>query len=337
MPADDSRTTELADLHNARQRLQGVGVNTPLLESPLLNEAVGKRVLIKAECLQVTGSFKFRGAWSAISALPESTRRKGILAYSSGNHAQAIAYAAALHNVPATIVMPNDAPQSKLANTRDYGADVVLYDRPGGESRESIGAALAESRGYTLIKPYDNSDVIAGQGTCGLEICEQLKARNIDHAEILVCCGGGGLTAGIALATEAHPGLTVRPVEPADYNDVQRSLLSGTRESNNHSTHSICDAIVTPAPGVLTFPIMHRLCGSALSVSDANVLVAMAIAYQRLKLVIEPGGAVALAAALFNNGAIESDTVVCTASGGNVDATLFTQALNTTLPHSFRF
>ncbi|MGB1311407.1 MAG: threonine ammonia-lyase [Leucothrix sp.] len=312
----------------AAARLQGQAVKTPLLESPFINEMAGRRVLVKAECLQRTGSFKFRGAWSAISALDEATRQRGVLAFSSGNHAQGIALAAQLSDIPAVIVMPNDAPALKIANTKELGAEVVLYDRPGGEDREKIGTELAAQRGLTLIKPYDNAHVMAGQGTCGLEIAEQAAAMGVTQADVLVCCGGGGLTSGIAMALEtAAPELNVRPIEPEYYDDVIRSLHSGEREHNENPSSSICDAIVTPSPGELTFPILKRLCKPGIAVTDKEALMAMGHALRRLKIVPEPGGSVALAAALFHADAIEGDAVICVVSGGNSDDQMISRAL----------
>ncbi|MEM7188440.1 MAG: threonine/serine dehydratase [Pseudomonadota bacterium] len=320
----------IADIHAARDRLAGHARVTPMLESPFINDLAGRRVLIKPECLQRTGSFKFRGGWSAVSALPEDVRQRGVLAFSSGNHAQGVAHAAELHGIPAVIIMPNDAPALKLANTAAHGAEVVTYDRPGGESREAIGAKLAEERGLTLIKPYDEPMVMAGQGTCGLEIAEQARDLGVTEADVLVCCGGGGLTSGIALALEAEaPGLRVRPCEPEKGDDTKRSLESGHRVSINDPIPSICDAIVTPAPGELTFPITKRLCGPGLTVSDEEALKAMAHIFLRLKLVAEPGGAVAVAAALFRQEQIEGDAVICTISGGNTDPEMFARALAT--------
>ncbi|WP_294621176.1 threonine/serine dehydratase [uncultured Roseovarius sp.] len=314
----------------AAQRLKGHARRTPLLSSPFLDEIAGRRVLVKPECLQHTGSFKYRGGRSAVSALDPAVREKGVLAFSSGNHAQGVALAAREFGVPAVIVMPNDAPALKIANTRALGAEVVLYDRPGGESREEVGEALRSKRGLTLIKPYDEPEVIAGQGTCGLEIAAQAAELGVTEADVLVCCGGGGLTSGIALALEAEaPGMRARPVEPEGFDDTARSLVSGRIERNAQGSGGICDAIVTPAPGQITFPIMQRLCGPGLVVSEDEALRAMALAWQRLKVVAEPGGAVALAAALFHGSQIEGDTVICTISGGNVDKAMFTRALDT--------
>ncbi|WP_428926410.1 threonine ammonia-lyase [Marinibacterium sp. SX1] len=312
----------------AAGRLDGHVRRTPLLTSPFLDDIAGRRVLVKPECLQHTGSFKFRGAWSAISALDPALRGRGVIAYSSGNHAQGVALAARLHDVPSVIVMPADAPALKIANTRALGAEVVLYDR-GRESREEIGEALARDRGLTLIRPYDEPQVIAGQGTCGLEIAEQAAELGVTDAQVLVCCGGGGLTSGVALALErTAPALRVRPVEPQGFDDVTRSLASGRIERNAAESGGLCDAILTPAPGQLTFPILSRLCGPGLVVTEDEALRAMALAFLRLKIVIEPGGAVALAAALFHGDKLDGEAVIAVASGGNVDPAVFRMALD---------
>ena len=313
----------------AADRLRGHARTTPLLSSPFLDEITGRRLFVKAECLQHTGSFKFRGGWSAISALDPETRAKGVIAFSSGNHAQGVAHAAALHGIPSVIVMPSDAPKLKIDNTRALGAEVVLYDR-AGEDRDAIGARLSQERGLTLIKPFDEPLVIAGQGTCGLEIAAQAAAEGIDKAEVLVNCGGGGLTSGIALALEADaPAMRVRPCEPEEFDDTTRSLASGHIESNTRLSGSICDAIITPSPGKLTFPIMQRLCGPGIVVTEDEALRAMALAFLRLKIVLEPGGAVSLAAALFHPGEIEGDSVIAVTTGGNVDPDMFARALDT--------
>lgn len=311
----------------AAQRLDGNLRRTPLLSSPFLDEIAGRRVLVKAECLQHTGSFKARGAWSAISGLEPEKRQRGIMAYSSGNHAQGVAWAAAAHGTKAVILMPADAPALKRENTKALGAEVVLYDRDT-ESREELGQQIGEDRGLTLVKPYDEPLVIAGQASVGLEIAAQAAEAGVDRADVLVCCGGGGLTSGVALALEAHaPGLRARPVEPLGFDDVGRSLAAGRIERNAQLSGSICDAIVTPQPGDLTFPILSRLCGPGLSVTDDEALYAMAQAFVRLKLVAEPGGAVALAAALLRKDQIEGDAVIAVISGGNVDPAMFTRAL----------
>ena len=319
--------SDIAAIRAAAARLQGVARRTPLLTSPFLDAIAGRRVLVKAECLQHTGSFKFRGAWAAVSGLAPDVRARGVIAYSSGNHAQGVAAAAAGHGVAAVIVMPADAPALKIANTRALGAEVVLYDR-GREDRDAIGRRLAEERGLTLIRPFDEPAVIAGQGSVGLEIAEQAAAQGVTHADVLVCCGGGGLTSGIALALEAEaPGLRARPVEPEGFDDTARSLAAGRIIGHGRPEAGLCDAIVTPQPGAVTFPILQRLCGPGLAVSDADVLRAMAAAFLRLKVVLEPGGAVALAAALFQPQAVEGEAVIVVASGGNVDPSVFARAL----------
>lgn len=303
-----------------------------MLTSPFIDHLAGRRVLIKAECLQHTGSFKYRGGYSAVSALPEDVRAQGVIAFSSGNHAQGVALAATQHGVPSVIIMPADAPRLKIENTRALGAEVVLYDR-ATEDRDAIGARMAEERGLTLIKPFDEPQVIAGQGTTGLEIAAEARALGVEEADVLVCCGGGGLTSGIALALEAEaPGLRARPAEPQGFDDTARSLASGRIERNAAMTGSICDAIVTPSPGHLTFPIMQRLCGPGLVVTDQEALRAMAQAFLRFKIVLEPGGAVALAAALNRRDQIEGEAVIVVASGGNVDLEMFEKALNTLKP-----
>jgi threonine dehydratase len=311
----------------AAARLEGHARVTPLLNAPLLDRIAGRRVLVKAECLQLTGSFKFRGGWSAVSALPAAVRARGVIAFSSGNHAQGVALAASLHGVPAVIVMPADAPAMKIANTRAYGAEVVLYDRVG-EDRDALGARLAAERRLTLIKPFDEPQVIAGQGTTGLEIARQAAAAGVRAADVLVCCGGGGLTAGIALALAAEaPGLRARPAEPAGFDDAARSLASGRIERNPALGGSICDAILTPQPGDLTFPILKAHCGPGVQASDDECLQAMALAFAHLKIVLEPGGAVSLAAALFHGDRIDGEAVIAVASGGNVDPAMFQTAL----------
>jgi threonine dehydratase len=315
-------------IEKAADRIKGHARRIPLLSSSFLDEIAGRQVFVKPECLQHTGSFKFRGGWSAVSALGDNARKAGVIAFSSGNHAQGVALAAREHETPAVIVMPKDAPQIKIDNTRALGAEVVLYDRAGGEDRTEIGARIADERGLSLIKPYDDPQVIAGQGTTGLEIAQDASTLGIAEADVLVCCGGGGLTSGIALACEAKaPGLRVRPVEPQDFDDVTRSLASGRIEKNEKTSGSLCDAIITPSPGDLTFPILHRLCKPGIVVTEEDCLRAMALACARLKIVIEPGGAVALAAALFHGDQIDGDTVIAVASGGNVDSTVFQTAL----------
>ena len=313
----------------AAERLRGHARRTPLLSSPFLDEIAGRRVFVKPENLQHTGSFKFRGGWSAISALSDAQRKQGVIAFSSGNHAQGVASAAAAHGVKAVIVMPADAPQIKIDNTRALGADVVLYDRAGGESREEAAEAYTKA-GMILIRPYDDAQVIAGQGTTGLEIAEQAPEVGIDAAEVLICTGGGGLSAGISLALAAKaPKMKVRTCEPQGFDDVRISLETGAITAHNSPAKGLCDAILTPAPGEMTFPILHRLAGQGIVVSDEEAKRAMALAFNRLKIVLEPGGAVSLAAALFHGDALTMDTAIAVTTGGNVDPALFAQVLQT--------
>lgn len=315
----------IESIRAAAARLKGHARVTPLLSSPFLDDIAGRRVLVKAECLQHTGSFKYRGARAALSAMDATDLARGVIAFSSGNHAQGIALAARDFDTRAVIIMPSDAPKLKIANTRALGAEIVLYDR-ALEDRDAIGARLAKARRLTLVKPFDDPMVIAGQGSVGLEIAAQ--APGLGTCDVLIPCGGGGLTSGISLALAADaPTMRARPVEPKHFDDVARSLISGHHESNTRSSGSLCDAIITPTPGILTLPIMSALCGPGMVVTEEQALRAMALAFVRLKIVIEPGGAVALAAALFYSDKIKGDTVICVASGGNVDATIFANAV----------
>ena len=300
---------------------------TPLLESPAVNARLGGRLLVKAEPLQRTGSFKFRGAYNTLSQLDADQRRGGVVTWSSGNHAQGVAAAAQLLGIPALIVMPADAPAIKIANTKGYGAEVVLYDRLR-EQREEIGTSIAHERRATIVAPYDEPRVIAGQGTCGLEIAAQAKAREATLDAVLICCGGGGLTAGCAIALAAEsPGTPVYAVEPADFNDTGRSLAAGKRLANDPAARSFCDALLAPTPGELTFAINQRLVKAGLAVDDREVALAMAVAFNDFKLVVEPGGAVALAAVLSGKVDIKGKTMAVVASGGNVDRETFSAAL----------
>jgi threonine dehydratase len=317
------RLPTVADVEAAAERLRGVAVRTPLLESDALNELAGGRVLLKAECLQRTGSFKFRGAYNAISQIDATA----VVAYSSGNHAQGVAAAAKLLGKRATIVMPADAPAIKLENTRSYGAEVRLYDR-ARESREAIGAEIAAQTGAALIKPYDDPRIIAGQGTVGLELAEQARDRGVVPDLALVPCGGGGLIAGCALAlTAAFPGIAIYAVEPDGLDDTRRSLEAGERVANAPGATSICDALLLPTPGELTFAINRQLLAGGLTVSDDEVRSAIAFAFRHLKLVVEPGGAVALAAVLSAKLPLERRIAVIVLSGGNVDPALFAAAI----------
>lgn len=295
------REITIGDIDAAARALAGHAFVTPLLESARLNERVGGRLLIKAECLQKTGSFKFRGAFYRLSLLSAAERQRGVVAYSSGNHAQAVAAAAKLLGVTAAIVMPKDAPPMKMAATRSWGAEVITYDRYS-EDREAIGAQLAADRGATLVPPYDDTRIIAGQGTVGLEIALQAAAIGARLDAALVPCGGGGLIAGTATTLAARvSGIAIYAVEPDGFDDTARSLAAGQRRANpplRADQSSFCDALLAPMPGLLTFAVNQRLLAGGLAVSDREVARAMADAFAELKIVVEPGGAVALAAAL---------------------------------------
>ena len=326
-PIEIAAAITLDTIRDAAARISGHIVRTPLLESPRLNDALGFRLLVKPECLQHTGSFKLRGATNAVMSLDESVT--DVVAFSSGNHAQAVARAASLRGMKATIVMPEDAPKMKIEGTVAYGGHVVTYDRYT-ESREEIGASIAAETGATLIAPFEDPRVIAGQGTVGLEIAEQCAEIGNTPDHVIVCCGGGGLIAGTSLAiTEMMPDTDVWAAEPEDFDDTIRSLASGSIETVDPAARSICDAVVTPAPGEMTFAINRTTLAGGFGVSDDLVLRVMATAFKHLKLVIEPGGAVALAAALDRRLPAGTECAVAVASGGNVDAEMFTRALQT--------
>ncbi len=325
--ADFERIPDFEDVEVAAARLKGQAVVTPLLEYPELNERLGARLLIKPENLQRSGSFKFRGAYNRVSAIPEDVRARGVIAFSSGNHAQGVAAAAKIHGIPATIVMPSDAPRIKIGNTQAYGAKVVTYDR-FTEDREAIAAAISAETSATLIKPYDDTLIIAGQGTCGLEIAQQARAAGADLDAVLICCGGGGLSSGSALAIKTlSPRTEVYAVEPETFDDTRRSLQSGTRVGNDPAARSICDALLAMMPGKMTFEMNQRLLAGALAVSDEEVLHAMAFAFRALKLVVEPGGAVCLAAVLSGKIPVAGRSLAITLSGGNVDPERVMEAL----------
>lgn len=315
------------DILAARARLKGEAVTTPLIESEALNARAGGRVLVKPECLQRTGSFKFRGAWNLISQLDESRRQGGVVAFSSGNHAQGVAAAARLRGFPALIVMPADTPEIKKANTRGYGAEIVTYDR-ASESREEIAARIANERGAAIVPPFEHPDIVAGQGTVGLELAEQAREKGVRLDAVLVNASGGGLTAGVALAlAKLSPETEVYCVEPEGFDDHRRSLEAGRRERNPRSAGSICDALLSPEPGAMTFEINRRLLKGGLAVSEAEVKAAMRFAFEAMKLVVEPGGAAALAAVLSGKIRTEGRAIGVVASGGNVDARLFAEVL----------
>ena len=316
-----------ADIIDAGERLSGHAVYTPLVESARLSEIAGGRILIKAEVLQHTGSFKFRGAYNRISRLSAADRERGIVAYSSGNHGQAVAAVGALLDVPATVVMPSDAPTMKLEATRARGAEVVLYDR-GCEKREDVAAAIVARTGAIMIPPFDDPFIIAGQGTVGLEIAAQAAALGVGLDAVLVPCSGGGLISGIAIAVrENNPDTEFWAVEPEGFDDTARSLASGRRETVIPGADSFCDALLVPTPGRITFAINSRLLAGCLAIADQAVGRAMAAAFRHLKLVVEPGGAIALAAALSGAFDCRAKTVAIVCSGGNVDPETFAAAI----------
>ncbi|WP_425986925.1 threonine ammonia-lyase [Brevundimonas sp. TWP1-2-1b1] len=308
---------------DAARQIDGVAVRTPLLESPALNAVVGGRVLMKAENLQRAGAFKFRGAYNRISRLTDDEKTRGVVAFSSGNHAQGVAAAAAMVGAPAIIVMPSDSPQVKVEGVIGFGGEVRLYDR-WTESREEIGAAIAAERASILVPPFDDPFIIEGQGTTALEMLDQADAP---FDQLLCGASGGGLMAGINLVmAERSPSTRVFVVEPEAFDDTARSLAAGERVGHPQGAPSICDALMSPMPGVLTWPINRRLAG-AITMSDAEVAEAVRFAFRHLKLVIEPGGAVSLAALLAGKIGTEGLTTAIILSGGNVDPTLYAEII----------
>jgi threonine dehydratase len=312
-----------ADVDAAAARIKGVAVRTPLLNFAVLDERLGARVFLKAETLQRTGSFKFRGAYNKISQIAPERKAAGVVAYSSGNHAQGVAHAASLCGVPAAIVMPADAPLPKRQRTAAFGGEVVLYDRER-EDRAGIARALCEKRGATLVPPFDDPQIIAGQGTAGREIAEDLDARGVKPDIAVIGASGGGLAAGITLALKArYPDLKVYTAEPAGFDDTARSFASGQRERNPKLSGTICDALMTETPGVITWEINKKLIGQGVAASDEEVGKAVAFAFRELKLVVEPGGAIGLAALLAGRPDVKGKVVIAVLSGGNVDPDLF--------------
>jgi threonine dehydratase len=314
-----------ADVDAAALRLAGVALRTPLVSSPTLDALTGGRIFLKAETLQRTGSFKFRGAYNKVSSIPDVERKGGVVAFSSGNHAQGVAAAARLLSMPAVIVMPADAPRPKRERTAALGAEVVLYDREH-EDREAIATSIAQQRGAVLVPPYDDPLIIAGQGTAGREIVEDLAMLGLEPDVVVVNASGGGLTAGVALAVKARvPAARLYTAEPAGFDDHARSFRSGKRESNPAITGTICDALMAQSPGKLTFEINRALVGDGVSANDEEVARSVAFAFRELKLVVEPGGAVGLAALIAGKIDVRNKIAVAVLSGGNVDAALFSR------------
>jgi threonine dehydratase len=316
-----------ADIDAAARVIAPYAVRTPLLSSPALNERVGAKVFLKPELLQRTGSFKFRGAFNKLSSIRAEKRSAGVVAFSSGNHAQGVAAAAQILNIKATIVMPADAPAAKRERTKSYGAEVVLYDRDR-EDREAIAREIAEKRGATLVPPYDDPLIIAGQGTAGREIAEDMAALGVAPDIVVTPASGGGLIAGIATAVKAKfPQAQVIVAEPNDYDDHGLSLRAGRRESHHAKARTICDALMAETPGEITFAINGKLLSGGVAASDEEVGAAMAFAFRELKLVVEPGGAVGLAALLAGRIDVRDKHVVIVLSGGNVDADLYAKLI----------
>ena len=317
-----------ADVVAAAQRLQGLVRRTPVLRHDAIDAKAGARVFVKAECLQETGSFKIRGATNRLRKIPAEQRAAGVVAFSSGNHAQGVARAARLLGMPALIVMPSDAPAVKVDGVRADGGEVCLYDRTT-ESREEIATRIASERGAVLVPSYDDPDIIAGQGTAGLEFAEQMAEAGTPLDHLICCAGGGGLITGVALAFEGKsPATKIWTAEPAGHDDWARSLRSGHIEENAPGTRSFCDAILTPAPGNITFAIGKRLLAGGLTVTDAEVAEAMRMAFRYLKIVAEPGGSAALATAMSGlPNDMRGKTVGVLVTGGNVDAALYARVL----------
>lgn len=318
----------VADVRAARERLGTLAFRTPLLRSFALDRRVGGTVLLKAENLQRVGAFKFRGAYNRIAQVDKARFPGGVVACSSGNHAQGVAAAATLLGLRSLVVMPSDAPRLKVERTRAFGAEVHLYDRVK-EDRDAIARAKCVERDADFVHPFDDPGVIAGQGTVGLELMEDAAAMGLAPDAVLVCCSGGGLATGTALAVkDARPATDVYSVEPAGFDDFARSLASGIRQTNAQMSGSICDALMAPMPGEITFALAQRLLTGGLTVTDDEVREAMRFAFLELKLVVEPGGAAALAAVLAGKIPVAGRTVACVVSGGNVDPADYARIIN---------
>ncbi|MCY6380642.1 threonine ammonia-lyase [Hoeflea prorocentri] len=325
--SETGETVDLRLIEDAAERLNGLIVRTPLLESAQLNEVLGMRLLFKPECLQRTGSFKFRGAYTKLSRISPDRRKKGVVAYSSGNHAQGVAAAARFLGMEATILMPSDAPRIKIDSTRSYGARVVFFERHR-DDRRALAEELVASSGATLVPPFDDPDIISGQGTAGLEITRQADYMNIGVDDVICPVGGGGLLSGIATAVKARmPLAKIWCAEPEGYDDVVQSISAGQRISVETGKPTLCDSIATPQPGEITFEIIKRLVSGGFVVSDRDVTNAVGALFDRLKLVVEPGGSAAFAAVVKERERFQNRTVVVVLSGGNVDRDQFATIL----------
>jgi threonine dehydratase len=318
---------ELADVEAAAKRLDGVAHRTPVITSRTLDDRVGAEVHLKAENLQRIGAFKFRGAYNKVAQVDKAAFPGGVVACSSGNHAQGVAAAATLMGLRSAIVMPADAPRLKIERTRAFGAEVVAYDRVK-EDRDAIARELCASRRAALVHPFDDIDVIAGQGTAGLEMMEQAEAIDATPDIVLVGASGGGLISGVSIAVkEKSPSTVIYSVEPAGFDDLARSLESGAHERNAALSGSICDALLAVTPGELTFEVAKRNLAGGLSVTDEEAKSAVRYAFEELKLVVEPGGAVSLAAILAGKLPLQGKTVAAVLSGGNIDPSLFAEII----------
>ncbi|MEO7681959.1 MAG: threonine/serine dehydratase, partial [Sphingomonas sp.] len=320
------------DILAAAERIRPYILHTPLLRSPVLDARLGGRLLVKAECLQPTGSFKVRGAYNRLLLMSADERAAGVIAWSAGNHGQALALAGRSLGVTVTIVMPSDAPRAKIEGTRRWGAEIILYDRLT-ESREEIGHGVAQRRGLVIVPPYDDPDVIAGQGTAGLEALMDAASLGERPTRMLCCTGGGGLIAGCALAAERlAPWLAVHPIEPVGYDDTARSICAGARTVNDVAAPSICDALMTATPGEIAFAINQPRLAEGVAVSDEEVRAAMLFALRELKILVEPGGAAALAAALFRPQLVRDTTTIVMVTGGNLDLSTLPSLLASDMP-----
>jgi threonine dehydratase len=324
---DSTRPPEFADIEAAAARIAPYAVETPLLENAALNERLGGKVFLKPESLQRTGSFKFRGAYNRMGLIPEDQRAGGVVAFSSGNHAQGVAAAAALFGIRATIVMPEDAPRAKIEGTKSLGAEVIYYDRLT-DDREAIATKIVQERGATLVRPFDDAGIMAGQGTIGLEIAKQASGRGVELDAVFVPCSGGGVVSGIALALSgASPGTRTISVEPENYDGMRLSLAAGERVSAPGGVLSMADALMAPTPGVVPFAVAKRFMEPGLVVNDADLALAVAYAALRLKLIIEPGGSAGLAALLAGRYNLDGKTVAVVLTGGNCDFETVTTCL----------
>jgi len=326
---DSTTPPEFADVEAAAARIAPHAFETPLIENAALNAKLGGRVFLKLESLQRTGSFKFRGACNRIALIPQNERAGGVVAFSSGNHAQGVAAAAALFDIRALIVMPRDAPRAKIEGTKALGAEIVYYDRVT-DDREAIAARFCKERGATLVRPFDDAGIVAGQGTIGLEIARQAASRGAKLDAVLVPCSGGGVVSGIALALSGtSPGTTAISIEPERFDGMRRSLAAGKRTVAPGGALSMADALMAPVPGRVPFALAKKLMKLGLTVNDDELARAVACAARQLKLIIEPGGSAGLAALLGERYDVHGKTVGVVLTGGNCDFKTVADCLST--------